>query len=268
MTGTGAYEEFGRALAGAGDVDGDGVPDAAAGAPQTLAGGTGWVRALSGVDGATLWTVTGTGAYEEFGRALAGAGDVDGDGDPDLAVGSAQAGVGLRAGSVRVYDGTTGAHVLSLHGGVPGDQVGWSVAGVGDLDFDGRAEIATGLPYADSHGADAGRVLVFGDTSPDLLGPIPGLAGSINTLHVSEVPAGAKVVFLYGTTAGLAGSPLCAGVFAGMADPVVAGHAFADGNGYAFLNVSVPGGAAGRTFLVQAFVPSTCQVSNLVVAAF
>jgi hypothetical protein len=88
-----ALAHFGLALAGVGDIDGDGVPDLAAGAPyQSVAGqgNQGQVFLFSGATGARLRTlndpVPQAGAH--FGWTLAGVGDVDGDGVPDLAVGA------------------------------------------------------------------------------------------------------------------------------------------------------------------------------------
>jgi hypothetical protein len=76
-----------------GDVDGDGIPDVAVGAPgQNRAGQDDQGRAFvfSGATGARLQTLDDPvpQAQAHFGSALAGVGDVDGDGVPDLAVGA------------------------------------------------------------------------------------------------------------------------------------------------------------------------------------
>jgi hypothetical protein len=88
-----ALAHFGLALAGVGDIDGDGVPDLAAGAPyQNVAGqgNQGRVFLFSGASGQLVLTLTKPSpqAQAQFGWTLAGVGDVDGDGVPDLAVGA------------------------------------------------------------------------------------------------------------------------------------------------------------------------------------
>ena len=80
---------FGHAVAQAGDVDGDGVPDLVIGNP----GGNvtaGRVHLLSGADGSLLETLLAPDveAASDFGRSLAVVGDLDGDGVADLLVGA------------------------------------------------------------------------------------------------------------------------------------------------------------------------------------
>jgi len=90
----------------------------------------------------------------EFGRELASLGDLDGDGLPELAVGSPGDGDGaLFAGAVWILSLAADATVLSgqkisaTQGGFGGtlnflDRFGEQLARVGDLDGDGRSELA------------------------------------------------------------------------------------------------------------------------------
>ncbi len=112
---------LGGAVASAGDVNGDGVPDiivgAVAASPPGLAG-VGSVLVYFGVTGSPLLRINGLDAGEAFGELVAGAGDVNGDGVPDILVGlpkSARAGL-FNGGSVLVYSGVDGSQLLRFDG--------------------------------------------------------------------------------------------------------------------------------------------------------
>ncbi|MEZ6196205.1 MAG: integrin alpha [Planctomycetota bacterium] len=93
----------------------------------------------------------GTAVFERFGRAAAFVGDLDGDGFPDLVVGT-------DVGRVDVRSGRSGATIRS-HLGPPGDDFGYAVAGPGDLDLDGVDDYVVGAPQLSSGGA--GTVTAF-----------------------------------------------------------------------------------------------------------
>ena len=83
-----AGELFGRVIADAGDLDGDGAGDVLIGAPFGGARLGGRVVAISGASGAVLFEWTGESAGDLFGAAIAGGLDVSGDGIPDVVVGA------------------------------------------------------------------------------------------------------------------------------------------------------------------------------------
>ncbi len=144
-------ENFGRAVTACGDVDADGVPDLAVGAPESdqAAPSAGCVRILSGADGSLLRELLGGSSGEQFGSAVAAAGDVDGDGLPDLLVGApnrAGPAGAFGAGAAFVISGASGATLLLHPGTVLGEQLGTSVAGLDDLDGDGVPDLAFGAP--------------------------------------------------------------------------------------------------------------------------
>ena len=146
-----------------GDVDGDGVADRALGRPraQTETRRGGCVLVVSGADGRTLYELWGRSAGERFGWSVCGLGDVDHDGCQDFAVGAPLADEnGANSGSVYVFSGRDGRVLLALHGEAPDEQFGHAVAGVGDADGDGTADLVIGAPFARRGGHHAGRVVV------------------------------------------------------------------------------------------------------------
>ncbi|MHC5210810.1 MAG: hypothetical protein ACYTG2_08845 [Planctomycetota bacterium] len=178
-------DEFGWALACLGDVDGDGAADLAVSSVLDDEGGPDfgavWILLLD-INGPVkaahkITTVSGdfTGTLDQadhFGRSLAGAGDVDGNGVPDLAVGAYNDDDGAEnAGAVWVLflqdDGTVKAHekISSSAGGFTGsldehDGLGASVASLGDLDGAGGADLVFGASKDDDGGADTGALWV------------------------------------------------------------------------------------------------------------
>ena len=141
---------FGAALA-LGDVDADGKNDIAVGAHfETVAGHTfqGRVYIFSATSG-TLLRILDTPQPENavlFGRSLA-MGDADGDGKDDIAVGAPQQTAGQVEGKVYLFSGATGDLILTLD--APTQQqlakFGSSLA-MGEVDGDGKADIAVGAP--------------------------------------------------------------------------------------------------------------------------
>jgi len=125
-----------------GDVNGDGAADII-----TAPGSTGHavIEVFSGVDGHRLRRFRAFVGNFHAGVYVA-AGDVDGDGRADIIVG---AGEGARP-IVRVFSGMTGARIGQFFARGHRDRHGVRVA-AGDMDGDGRAEIATaGGPRAGS----------------------------------------------------------------------------------------------------------------------
>ncbi len=98
-------DEFGHGVAGIGDVDQDGFDDVAVGARLAAANGTasGQVTVYSGADGSVYETFDGVGPDQSFGHDVAGGGDVDNDGFPDVIVGAPGDPVGATAGNASVF---------------------------------------------------------------------------------------------------------------------------------------------------------------------
>ena len=183
LTGEAASDKAGYAVAGGGDVDGDGYADVLVGAIGEGTGGStagasylvlGPIAGTSNLSSADL-QVTGATANDNMGFSLAGGGDLNDDGDDDLLLPAYQADPGgASSGAVYVFYGSsalTGTKSAStadgqLVGEKSGDFAGWSVSGDVDVDGDGVPDIGVGAPSSDTGGTNAGAgYLVLGPAS-------------------------------------------------------------------------------------------------------
>ncbi|MBI5852718.1 MAG: VCBS repeat-containing protein [Planctomycetes bacterium] len=124
-----------------------------------------------------LWNFAGT-AGERLGNSVDGGHDVDGDGRPDVIVGSSNSSVGGPTfGTARVLSGSTGAVIWILHGPATGSGFGTRVAMLGDLDLDGRADFAVSAPGDATGGAGAGSVRAYSGMTGSLLFTVLGSPG-------------------------------------------------------------------------------------------
>ena len=140
---------------------------------------------------------TGVGG-QRFAAALSELADQNSDGRHEFLLGAPQDDInGLNAGAVFYYRSReTNSHGLQkVWRGAPGEQFGYAVARIGDVNDDGREDFAVGAPYSDAGGADAGRVYIFfgattisnsadltitGSASGDLFGSAISAAGDFN----------------------------------------------------------------------------------------
>ena len=151
-----------------GDVDGDGAADVYASDFANTARGaaTGRVYVYSGATGRTVATLTGEAAGEAFGTSASRAGDVDGDGRDDLAVGSWQYGAAAWSGGrVTVLSGRDGRVLQRLTGRVAGETLGFDAVGIGDVDGDGAVDFLVTSAYSLVNGPRSGRAYVVAGTT-------------------------------------------------------------------------------------------------------
>ena len=175
FSGSAWLDELGRSVAGAGDADGDGCGDVLVGAPGMDPGGrsgAGSALLYSGAAGALLWRFDGGADGDDLGRSVAAAGDVDRDGRGDVVAGAPGADPAGRgdAGSALVYSSAGGTLLWSFDGGAPGDRLGFSVSGAGDVDGDGADDVIAGAHAAAPGGAiSAGSACVYSGATGALL---------------------------------------------------------------------------------------------------
>ncbi|MEW6744768.1 MAG: IPT/TIG domain-containing protein [Planctomycetota bacterium] len=182
FTGEAAEDGFGYSVGGAGDVDKDGYDDVVVGAFMSDAGGSlpnaGRAYVYSGRTGALLYTFTGTASGDLFGQSVDSAGDFNGDGYSDVVVGAPyNDDYGADSGRAYVFSGATGSLLAGFSGQAVGDSLGWSVAGVGDANKDGKDDVVAGALYNDVGGPAAGRAYVFAGDNGSLLHILTGEAG-------------------------------------------------------------------------------------------
>ncbi len=156
LLGAAAGEEAGEAVAGAGDVDGDGLPDLLVGAPNEASAGSAAGAAylvcgalkgeLSLAQATARLRAPTAGCYA--GKSVASAGDVDGDGYGDVLVGgpgwsAARGACWLLLGPLEGERDLVSADG-ALYGAGAGDALGMAVAGAGDVDGDGCHDLLVG----------------------------------------------------------------------------------------------------------------------------
>ncbi|MEM1057474.1 MAG: integrin alpha, partial [Bacteroidota bacterium] len=167
LTGVADFDDFGVAVAGAGDLDGDGLADLAIGAPEAdpngASSGAAYVfsNANSGA-GIAEWEAFGGASGDRFGAAVASAGDVNGDGYDDVIVGAPE--YASSRGRAYVFYGGPGADAVPdvvLTGNALGDEFGRSVSGAGDVNGDGYDDVIVGAPLSDLEATDSGRANIY-----------------------------------------------------------------------------------------------------------
>jgi len=174
---------FGRAVGTAGDVNADGYDDVIVGAPKydvnsLVDAGKSFMYegSATGLSLTANWPVDGDQANAWYGRRLASAGDVNGDGFADVIVGAPNYDVQgqIDGGKVYAYYGSsTGLPTIANWTTQLKQARAWygrSVNSAGDVNGDGFDEVVIGAPLYDHGEADEGGAFLFYG-SPRGLGP-------------------------------------------------------------------------------------------------
>jgi FG-GAP repeat protein/VCBS repeat protein len=236
-----AGDEIGLVVAFVGDLDGDGLADIAAGSPNANVqnvGAAGKITVLSSADGHRIFALRGDTPGDAVGTSVAATGDLNGDGIPDLVVGSPGVTVGnlVHAGRVGVLSGANGRIIRRFTGQESEARLGAAVAGGQDFDRDGVNDVVASAPTADPMGhVGGGSVFVFsgdsgalvlrvdgdedglalgasleavpdidGDGWPDLVLGTPGAAGGAGGARIVSGRDGSTLMQVVGTTPGAA----------------------------------------------------------------
>lgn len=243
ITGESADDQFGWSAALAGDVNGDGYADLIAGAWK-YDNDRGRVYLFhgspAGIQATPALTLTGEQPLDGFGYSVDGAGDVNGDGFDDVVIGAWQNDDGgSQAGKLYVYYGSAaGVSPLAPFTamGAAESELGAAVAGAGDVNGDGYADILAGAYRDDANGINAGAVRLYlgsptgpalpaiavarGEAAGDELGFAVNAAGDINGDGFDDLLAGA---YLNGESASMAGK---AYAYGGCVDGILPGAVF------------------------------------------
>jgi hypothetical protein len=302
-------DNLGFSVASAGDVNGDGIDDILIGARSNDTNGIQSGRVylfygpVSGSLSATSADAIIFGAtFNEVGRAVAPAGDLNGDGFDDIVLGTDIAGAGSR-GQVFIFNGPlAGQRSVAtanaiITGSFANESFGESVASAGDVNGDGTNDIIVGAPRFPLDGAGTGRAyvfdgpvagtliatqanaIIFGEAVNDGFGRSVAAGGDINGDGIADVIVGADQLFgvgagkayvLYGPLSGNIQAASAGAILTGETDRDLFGAAVAgtgDFNGDGFSDVTVGateagGGRAGRAYTFFGPLAGTIPAAN------
>jgi len=177
LLGEAANDRAATSIASAGDVDGDGFGDIVVGAHlnDTVATDTGAAYLVRGPCSTDIGLadaearMLGEAEWDWAAYSVGGAGDTNGDGYADVIVGArANTSGGAGAGAAYIVNGPFSGDLdlaaadAKMVGEEPSDTAGVSVAGAGDVDADGFADVLIGAWSADGGKGPGAAYQVYG----------------------------------------------------------------------------------------------------------
>ncbi|MBR8828957.1 MAG: FG-GAP repeat protein [Gomphosphaeria aponina SAG 52.96 = DSM 107014] len=198
LKGESSSDNSGRSVSFVGDINGDGFDDVIVGAPRAEYGGKSYVVfggdgefpgeiELDELDGSDGFVINGVSDFDDSGRSVSSAGDVNGDEIVDVIIGAPYADPnGSRSGQSYVVFGSDGEFPAEveldeldgsdgfiINGANNLDNSGRAVSSAGDINGDGFDDVIVGAPYANRtgyygyygyyyYGAKGASYIVFG----------------------------------------------------------------------------------------------------------
>ena len=147
LVGPSAGSRFGAAVSGAGDCDGDGKADLLVGAPAhnvVLGAGNGFAGTYSGANGSLLQSATGANG-DHLGASVSGGFQIA-DAEPEEVIGCTMDATG--SGKIQIRKGHGFELVATISGSGAASAFGSSIARLGDVNGDGKGDLAVGAPGA------------------------------------------------------------------------------------------------------------------------
>lgn len=192
--------ELGSDVAMIGDVNADGFPDMLIGDYYDTAAGTEsgaaylvygtaerFTSATADLSSAVRFQAAAEG--DKFGFSVAGAGDLNNDGFDDFLIGAP--GVSVSRGSVYLFYGKEAAFTgelsegVELYNGDAGDEFGYSMAGLGDVNGDGFDDMAVGAPF---------KTNTIESTEYEWAGSVSIVYGQSDPLSTTDVGLGDTII--------------------------------------------------------------------------
>ena len=263
LNGIAMYDDSGRSVSSAGDVNGDGFDDIIIGAsgadPNGSNSGQSYVvfgksngfsanLALSSLNGTNGFILNGVADGDRAGRSVSGAGDVNGDGIDDFIIGASTAdpngsfsgqsyvvfGSGSGFGASLELSSLDGTNGFALNGIAASDQSGLSVSTAGDINGDNLDDIIIGAFRANPNGNDSGQsYVVFGSSN--------GFSASLNLSSLDGTNGFALNGIAASDQSGVSVSTAGDVNGDGLDDLIIgAQSASGSGQGYVVLNTALP----------------------------